>query len=113
MRTIASEICDLLAKVKDLVWIFFLLQENFSSRCLFFTKRECWDGVDSKKNGNYAFPNAQLPHRTYIEMKKLSFGEVIRQVPDFFLEDDAKVGAFPKVTKPHPTFFIICFAFSR
>ena len=23
------------------------------------------------KNGNYAFHNAQLPHRTYIEMKKL------------------------------------------
>ena len=25
-----------------------------------------------KKNGNYASPDAQLPHRTYIEMKKLS-----------------------------------------
>ena len=25
------------------------------------------------KNGNYAFHNAQLPHRTYIEMKKLSY----------------------------------------
>ena len=35
-----------------------------------------WGG--QQKNGNYAFPNAQLPHRTYIEMKKLSFSEVIR-----------------------------------
>lgn len=26
----------------------------------------------TKKNGKYAFPNAYLPHRTYIEMKKLS-----------------------------------------
>ena len=25
-----------------------------------------------KKNGKYAFHNAYLPHRTYIEMKKLS-----------------------------------------
>ena len=27
----------------------------------------------TKKNGKYAFHNAYLPHRTYIEMKKLFF----------------------------------------
>ena len=30
------------------------------------------DGFLRKKNGKYAFHNAYLPHRTYIEMKKLS-----------------------------------------
>ena len=30
------------------------------------------DGLLHKKNGKYAFHNAYLPHRTYIEMKKLS-----------------------------------------
>jgi len=28
------------------------------------------------KNGNYTSHDAQLPHRTYIEMKKLSFWEI-------------------------------------
>ena len=101
------------AKLKDLVWIFFQIEEKNGLLLSFFVEMGLPGDTRGKKNGNYAFPNAQLPHRTYIEMKKLSFGEVIRQVPDFFLEDDAKVGAFPKVTKPHPTFFIICFAFPR